>query len=388
MNHKKVDEIFGGSVLPCGTFVPDAIDVSYFIKCMNDNKYVQTCFNNQEDMFSLDCFGDLWYFPKRNGYFSDEFEDTCDLLLQAENLIKYYKIKINPNICNINFFSCGSHHFSAIDSNGKLWYYEKLMEDSTFEQCSINKYFKFVNCGTHSTYAIDTNGSIWYYHNQNFEYPNYNNDIEWTAGEQIVPFTLEKMYYPVSFINLDSPRKYIQVYTDGYSTLFLDDDGIVWCMGINNNQFGIKNVDKVENLTQIHLDTKISFVTTNFGSSFLIDETQQLWVSGKNEYGKLGFGDVEDKTIFTKCLIKERIKLASIFSTFTCLIDEDYNIWMCGTTNAISTRYHLDVFLNNPQVPNILEYDVLLEHCKINSCKPLSIYNNQLPPRSKIKQSC
>ncbi len=138
-----------------------------------------------------------------------------------------------------------------------------------------------------------------------------------------------------------------QVSTSDSHTVFIDTENNVWGIGWNGyGQLGLGNVNRVDVPTQLP-DIRAKFVSAGGDHTVLVDTEDCVWTFGRNEFGQLGVGDEEDRKVPTpvpsifatgrKLLITNqpfRAKHASAGEHYTILIDFDGNMWTFGKNDT------------------------------------------------------
>jgi len=73
-------------------------------------------------------------------------------------------------------------------------------------------------------------------------------------------------------------------------------------------------------------------VTSSSGAAhqFIIKESGALYACGENEFGQLGTGDTENKSILTRVPFDKAVKMASAGSDHTIVLDTEGAIYACG----------------------------------------------------------
>ena len=92
---------------------------------------------------------------------------------------------------------------------------------------------------------------------------------------------------------LNVPENIVQFVCGSYHSLFLDSAGNVYSVG--NNYFGELGHNKTQNeLNKIPNIPSIKIISCSRSSSYLIDFEGNLWSFGNNEFGQLGHGDTQN----------------------------------------------------------------------------------------------
>src|SRR3990167_1867701 len=117
-----------------------------------------------------------------------------------------------------------------------------------------------------------------------------------------------------------------------YFSLFIDIDGIVWSFG--ENQYGQLGVEDIENRSdspeKIHFLPLIHLVACGHYHSLFLDFEGFVWSCGLNEYGQLGLGDYELRTIPQKIQTVTEIQKIACGRDHSILLDSAGQLWAFG----------------------------------------------------------
>ena len=89
----------------------------------------------------------------------------------------------------------------------------------------------------------------------------------------------------------NAPSNIVQFFCGGYHNLFLDSEGNVFSVGLNEGQLGLGHNINQNELTKIPNIPPIKIISCVSGSSYLIDFEGNLWSFGYNKNWELGHGD-------------------------------------------------------------------------------------------------
>lgn len=128
-----------------------------------------------------------------------------------------------------------------------------------------------------------------------------------------------------------------QVATSGGHKFVLTNEGILYAWG--DNQYGqlgfAPDTDYGYTPSNTNRPTIVdgtwSRIATGANHSAAIDGDGNLWVSGRNDKGQLGFGDTETRTEFTQTAAGRKFIDVACGSWFTIAIDSSGNLWYTGT---------------------------------------------------------
>lgn len=107
-----------------------------------------------------------------------------------------------------------------------------------------------------------------------------------------------------------------------------------------------------------------------FGGSYIliIDNDGNVWAKGDNRTGQLGLGQIDSITQFTKLDLPRRITSVTTGLGCTTFLDEDHNVWICGTDwgkshSSIGSENNNNFFpLKLESMTNIVEIDNNFKH--------------------------
>lgn len=162
--------------------------------------------------------------------------------------------------------------------------------------------------------------------------------------------------------------------SNNFFSLLLDTNGNVWVSGNNRfGQLGLENIDNSTTFTMIHNLPKIKSFAAGSFHSLLLDENGEIWGSGKNSRGQIGFDYVNTRE-FKKVdfLTKQNVKCKKISSLqcHTLIIDEFNELWVTGD----NTEYQLGIenrkgYIHTPvkidNVPSVMDISAGINHSLI-----------------------
>src|SRR3990167_8729980 len=127
----------------------------------------------------------------------------------------------------------------------------------------------------------------------------------------------------------------ISVLAVGGSSFFLDSKGSVWCCGSNSNgQLGLGDNTARSKTTKIEALPKIASIAGGYYHSLFLDEEGSVWSCGYNGGGgALGLGDSTNRLIPVKIEGIPKIKLIAGGIHFSMFLDEEDNVWVCGSNS-------------------------------------------------------
>lgn len=201
--------------------------------------------------------------------------------------------------------SAGTSNSIAIDERGQTWVWEYNNVNNNFQNnytpkkvyyTNLNnikmntRNFQVSNSSNHNI-ALDSKGRVLVWgENESGQLGTGNTD------NTIIPIDISK--------NFSEGTKIVEI-SAGYShSLALDDSGEVWSWGSNiSGELGNGESGKNKNKnTPIRVSSdfggsKIIQISAGDSYSIALDDRGRVWAWGTNEYGELGTGDNENKTI-------------------------------------------------------------------------------------------
>ena len=151
-------------------------------------------------------------------------------------------------------------------------------------------------------------------------------------------------------------------------TLFIvDDEDNLWTCGYNvEGQCGIgSNESEIRNWTKVNTFNKnVKYIISGGFTSYLVDKSDNLWVTGNNAYGQCGDGTTANVLTWKKISQFDGIvdRIYVIYNT-VYLVDKNNDLWVCGnnragqcgdgTTTNVLTWKKVDTFVNGiPTISN------------------------------------
>nr|QBK90167.1 MAG: F-box and regulator of chromosome condensation repeat protein [Pithovirus LCPAC102] len=259
-----------------------------------------------------------------------------------------YKIQFDNIVKSV---SNGLSHTVLIDENNRVWSYgsnnsgqlglggTKSMADPT-KLLNFNK-AKSVSGGDNHTMIIDENDELWSCGNNDFGQLGLGNKKGKKVPTKITRFSdISKIQNYYSSDTIASVHKVKAVSCGGRHTIIIDENDEVWSCG--DNQFGQLGLGSgINKYTIIPVPTKLSFnnkvkqISSGNDHIMIIDENNEVWSCGSNEHGQLGLGLDNDinKNILTKINFNYKVKYVSCGYTHSMIIDENNELWGFGQNN-------------------------------------------------------
>ena len=279
-----------------------------------------------------------------------------------------------PTLFKIRSVSCGYHFTVCIDEEGNVWSFG----DNDFGQLGTGDTeiyntpqkimdippIQSVACGGSHTLFIDNDDNLWSVGRNEFgqlalgtentncqikpQQTSFSNILKVFAGFCHSMFQNEKeeiyscgnnlnreLGWEISKANekyqiyqiFKQPPNIVQFCCGFHHSLFLDDEGNVFGVGINYyGCIGIGNFDEISELIQIQNIPPIQTILCSGYSSYLIDFEGNLWSFGFNANGQLGLGDKANYNVPTKIpTISEIVEISSGSCGYHFLVKNSQN---------------------------------------------------------------
>lgn len=252
-------------------------------------------------------------------------------------------------------FSCGAYHFVALDKKGHIWShgennYNQLGQKDSIGRKNLTRVrttnkFKSISCGDNHTLALDINNDLWGFGDNQFKQlgisgimshfgiprkVNVKMNIKsihcsddysiildsenklWFSGASFLPMKRKLRRHNETVVRgfkltaLNIPTEIVTISTRSYHVLALDNNGDIWSVGANDcGQLGLgfASDEPEKSFKHLDLETKFRSITAGISSSFALDENNNLWACGSNQFGELGIdNNYENVTEFTQVL--------------------------------------------------------------------------------------
>lgn len=230
---------------------------------------------------------------------------------------------------------CGEFHTVLLDEDGNVWTAGQNDDgqlgretsadsDSTFTQVTVGDSVKIksIAAGFGHTVLLDEDGNVW--------------TAGWNYFGQLGRTDDDNLTFTQVTVGDGVKIKSIAA---GYAnTVLLDEDGNVWTAGWDYYaQVGGEEADTNPNpnFTQVTVgdSVKIKFIAVGINHTVLLDENNNVWTAGRNDWGQLGrVTSSESDSTFAQVTVGNRVKIKSIAAggLHTVLLDEDDNVWTAG----------------------------------------------------------
>ena len=250
--------------------------------------------------------------------------------------------KLNWTGGAIKQVACGKIHTFVLTDDNQLWAcgdnsYSQLGLGDRDDRNTLTKLnwtggtIKQVACGGFYTFVLTDNNQLWACGN-NFKgqlglgdddpQKNTLTKLDWTGG------TVKQMA------------------CGGAHTFVLTEDDQLWACGFNRNgQLGLGDEENRNILTDlIWTDESIKQVACGRYHTFVLTQDEELGACGDNQYGQLGFGDLDNRTtlIGLDFLPPGAIKQIECGDNHTFVLAEDNQLWACGSNESGQIGFYGD----------------------------------------------
>ena len=260
--------------------------------------------------------------------------------------------QVTTNVRNVKQIVCGYYHTMMLKNDGSLWacgynlYGELGLNSATntyssFTQVTANvdNDVKEVGCGLFYSYIVKNDGTLYScgYNNvgqlgmgytdtnANRSFVRVTNEVDkvfcairhimiiktdgsvWACGENMygklgLGGTTNRTTFTQVNTNINNDVK--QVACVGDHTFIIKNDNSLWACGFNGSgQLGIgSETSSVTTFTQVttNINNDVEQIACGLDHTVLLKNDGSIWACGDNTSGQLGFGDSDDRNVFTK----------------------------------------------------------------------------------------
>ena len=188
-------------------------------------------------------------------------------------------------------------------------------KQSNIVELTINTKTKMVATGLTHSLALDEEGNLWGWGKNSYG--------------QLGDGTTEDKRSP---IKIKAKAKFKQIAVGSAYSFAIDEEGNLLAWGYNGyGQLGDGTTTDKTSPVQIMKGTKFTQISVGGDAySLAIDEEGNLWGWGKNFYGQLGDGTIENKTSSIKIKPETKFKQIATGDGHSLAIDEEGNLWAWG----------------------------------------------------------
>ena len=123
------------------------------------------------------------------------------------------------------------------------------------------------------------------------------------------------------------------IYCGYRHTFILKNDDTLWGCGLNDyGQLGLGGGGSKSTFTQLTTNMyDVKSVYCGYSHTYVLKNDGTLWACGRNDYGPLGLGNINDRNIFTQVTTNANdIKLICCGGYHTVILKNDNTLWGCG----------------------------------------------------------
>ncbi|KAL9648348.1 hypothetical protein ABK040_001927 [Willaertia magna] len=256
----------------------------------------------------------------------------------------------------IEYLSYGSNYFLLVTTNNNIYVYGNIKNsytNSAIRKLQFNFKIKFLECDSHFAIFVNEKNEIYlqgmiqrvfcYNFEKIYQFINKEIKIVRCAKSTIFIVTTENLIFEYDGIlkdftivsEMNDNIKDLQGGVD--HVIYVNSSGDIYCKGDNKfGQLGLGNqIKRIEEFTKVNLNISIKSKVKKIGcynyGTFILNNYNELYGTGFNEYFQLGLGNNLDVFTFTRIVILTTIK--NIYKThnyYTVLQDIDNNFYISG----------------------------------------------------------
>ena len=241
-----------------------------------------------------------------------------------ESRVAFQKIEQLPPVVSV---VCGSTHSAALDESGNAWIfgYGGTNEDGGIRVMEVPQQvpnlpiISQIACGLLHTLFLDLEGCIWSMGN------NYYGQLGIGNSNRVGWVT----------IRVENLPKISAIYCGGNHSVAIDENNFVYCTGDNSyDQLGLKNVDAYNKLfvqfTQIQNFPDVKEAACGEYHTIFLKNDGTVWCAGKNSTGQLGLNTLRPKVEPSRNDFLPPISAIASGNEYTIFVDHTGSVWYCG----------------------------------------------------------
>ena len=227
--------------------------------------------------------------------------------------------------------ACGSKHFMFIDSSDDVW----VCGNNELGQLGIGNYVepiepikipqikgKHITCGINSSFIIDTNDKLWACGSNTFGQLGISNN-----------YSLVNKFMKVGI-------KVKDISSGHYHSVAINMNNEIMCTGNNNfRQLCSDSVHNVKKFTKFQTKQRFSKVRCGAYYTLALDDEDNLWGFGQNNYGQLG---KQQKHHSSLMYITENIKDMACGVFHSIYITNDGKVYGLGKKTSFQSNINDD----------------------------------------------
>jgi alpha-tubulin suppressor-like RCC1 family protein len=263
--------------------------------------------NNELYVCGYNCFGELGLGDNKGRNVYTKLEHN---LGKIKNIYcgRYYSIILNENN---ELYVCGSNRYGQL---GLGDFQDRYIYTKSYHNLGQ---IKNIYCGGFHNIILNENNEIFVIGNNSYGQlglGDYDNREVHTKLEH----------------NLGKIKN---IYCGGYHNIILNDNNEVFVCGGNSvGQLGLGDYNKRNIYTKLeHNFGKIKNIYCGSHNNIILNENNELYVCGYNCYGQLGLGDFQDRYIYTKLEHNlGKIKNICCGDFHNIILNENDEVYVCG----------------------------------------------------------
>jgi alpha-tubulin suppressor-like RCC1 family protein len=230
-----------------------------------------------------------------------------------------------PNLNNIKAISTGTSHSLFLDNDGNVWACGKNddgrlgLGNNTNQNIPIKipnfSNIKAIGGGAGHSLFLNNSGNAWGCGSNGLGQLGLGNNTN-----QNIPIKIP------NFSNIKA------ISVGAFHSIFLNNNGNVWSCGDNGDgQLGLGNTDNKNRPTNIPNLSNIKAIGVGDAHSLFLDNNGNVWGCGANSGSRLGLGSTTIQTnISVKIPNLNNIKAISGGLLHSLFLDNSGNVWVCG----------------------------------------------------------
>lgn len=234
------------------------------------------------------------------------YKETIDII--NDNII--YVIKDDNSLWVINYSNDGADN-----------------EENKFEASKIMDNVISISCGQYGKYAVKEDNTLWTWEKSS------SSDNDYLSVK-----VMDNVEY---------------VYAGSTNALIIKEDNTLWGMGSNYyGELGAPEEKEYKEPYKIMSNVKKALL--GLEHTLILKTDGSVFTLGHNNYGQLGVENIEESNVPIRILKDVFIKDIAVGTSASFAIDEDNNLWMCGTMfGNHSSQPEADNYIPKKYIENV-----------------------------------